>query len=29
MLLLDHYFKKIEVYSSIPEAEGKRLMAEG
>lgn len=29
MLLLDHYFKKIEVYSPIPEAEGKRLMAEG
>jgi DNA-binding beta-propeller fold protein YncE len=29
MLLLDHYFKKIEVYSPIPEAEGKRLMANG
>lgn len=29
MLLLDHYFKKIEVYSPIPDVEGKRLMADG
>lgn len=29
LLILDHYFRKIEIYSRITDSEGKRLMAEG